>query len=106
MSMHQTKNRAELFYSIIELFKRLKTFINIHGLHQSRVILCRDFNCNINNTTNRRAKILKDCIQILNVKELWLDKHKISKGFTWCDTPESRIDFVFINNYLLNAYYS
>lgn len=37
----------------------------------------------------------------------FMDKHKDLNGFTWCDasdTPRSRIDFVFVNNDLLNQF--
>lgn len=46
-------------------FKRLKTYIYIHKLLQTHVILCGDFNCNMNNINDKSAKILKDCLQIL-----------------------------------------
>lgn len=58
-------------------------------------------------TTDRSAKNQKDCIQILNVKNVWLDKHKNSNSFTWCDesdTSKSRIYFLFTNNDLLNQF--
>lgn len=61
----------------------------------------------MNNINDKSTKILKDCLQILDITDLWFDKHKDLNGFLWyyaSDTPRSRIDFVFVNNDLLNQF--
>lgn len=45
------KDTSRIFF-----FKRLKTYINIHKLLQSHVILCGDFNCNMNNINEKVLK--------------------------------------------------
>ena len=73
----------------VDFFKRLTTFINIHALSQSRLVLCGDFNCNINSKTDKSAKILRDCINTLDIKDLWHTIHKNRDGFTWCDASDT-----------------
>ena len=85
----------------VDFFKWLTIFINIHALSKSRLVLCGDFNCNINSKTDKSAKFLRDCINTLDIKDLWHTIHKHRDGFTWCDTsdtPKSRKDLVLTSN--------
>ena len=89
----------------IQFFKRLRSFINNYSNISSKIILCGDFNCKIDNCTDKSSKILNDVITQLNLIDLWASKYDKNNGFTWCDasnTPKSRIDFVFISKNLLN----
>ena len=93
----------------VDFFKRLTTFINIHALSQSRLVLFGDFNCYINSKTDKSAKILRECINTLDIKDLWHTIHKKRDGFTWCDasdTPKSRIDLVLTSYDLLDNFKS
>ena len=62
----------------VDVFKRLTTFINIHALSQSRLVLCGDFNCNINSKTDKSAKILRDCIKTYGI--LFTKTETVSQG--------------------------
>lgn len=87
----------------IQFFKRMKTFINNNSNNISNTILCGDFNCKLNSTTDKSSKLLKEIIKQMKCSDLWEEKNKHSDGFTWCDannTPRSRIDFVFMSENL------
>ena len=64
------------------------------------VIVCGDFNCNIENTPEKSSEYLKNILKLLNMYDAWRHKHDTLNGYTWCngeDIPSSRIDYVFIS---------
>ena len=63
-----------------------------------------DFNCKLDNLTDKNSKILKSIISQLGLVDLWKNKHDNAERFTLCDAadiPKSRIDYVF--KYYINS---
>ena len=49
----------------LELFKRLKSFIFKYSVNCENVIVCGDFNCNIENTLDKSSEYLKKYFEIV-----------------------------------------
>ena len=87
----------------VQFFKRMRSFINNYSNNATNIAVCGDFNCKLNNSTDRSSKLLKEILAQLHVVDIWKDKLNDTDGFTWCDatdTPKSRIDFIFLSKYL------
>ena len=81
-------------------FKKLKTFISKHSLNEN-MVMCGDFNCQLNNAADKSVRYLQDVIRYSNMDDMWTKHYPGRLGYTWCDArndPKSRIDYVFINN--------
>ena len=88
----------------IEFFKKLTSWINRHSKNLECIVLCGDFNCQIDSERNDKSvDILKKIMKTFYLKDSWLHLGKSNEqGFTWCDgnnVPRSRIDYVFISEY-------
>lgn len=84
----------------LEFFKRLKSFIFKYSVNIENVAVCGDFNCNIENTSDKSSEYLKHALKSLEMYDAWRHKHNTLNGYTWCngeDIPSSRIDYVFIS---------
>ena len=59
----------------IQFFKRIKSFINYYSNNTPNIILSGDFNCKLDNLTDKSSKILKSIISQLGLVDLWKNKH-------------------------------
>ena len=82
-----------------EFFKNLQCFITKHCLNDN-ILICGDFNCQLNDEKDKSVHILKKMIDKLRLTDLWKKTCSNLNGLTWCDAennPKSRIDYILIN---------
>lgn len=80
-------------------FTKLKSFIEKNCLNDN-IILCGDFNCQINDTSDKSLHVLKNIMNKFNLIDFWKSEFPELNGLTWCDAennPKSRIDYVLLN---------
>ena len=83
-----------------EFFKRMQTWVSQHANTLENLILCGDFNCVLDNSSDKSSNVLKKCLSKLNFCDMWNELHPQKTGYTWCDAsdiPKSRIDYIFIS---------
>ena len=84
----------------VDFFKRMQTFINQHSLNIKNVLLCGDFNCTSNKTSDKSTVKLNAVCKNIDLIDVWSEKHGNMTGYTWCDgenVPKSRIDYMFLS---------
>lgn len=76
------------------------------------LILCGDFNCQVENCNDKSVTVLRKLLKHFALNDAWLKNGKASNdGLTWCDResiPKTKIDFVFTSDnlcYPLNSIY-
>ena len=82
-----------------EFFKNLQCFITKHCLNDN-ILICGDFNCQLNDEKDKSVHILKKMIDKLRLTDLRKKNYSNLNGLTWCDAennPKSRIDYILIN---------
>ena len=76
-----------------------KNSVSLHCLNDN-IVLCGDFNCQLNDGKDKSVQILKKKIDKLRLTDFWKKYCSNFNGLTWCDAennPKSRIDCILIN---------
>ena len=92
----------------VDFLKRLLTWVNQNATNHDNLIVCGDFNCQLDKSNDKSSSILKKFINMFNLTDSWTSSAKSQdQGFTWCDAnnrPQSRIDYVFISKNIVHMY--
>ena len=85
-----------------DFFKRLITWVSQHAMNLEGLIVCGDFNCQLDSKQNDKStKTLEKLLKLYSLNDCWISSGKTKiNGLSWCDgenIPKSRIDYVFIN---------